>query len=55
MDNENHKNTWNNFTKVCFMGNNCSNTSACFDGNISFIKFSMNLVSISENKNLKKE
>ncbi len=41
------------FYKICFMGYSCGDTSACFNGNISFI-MPMNLVSISENKNLEK-
>ena len=40
MDNENHKNTWNNFTKVCFVGNCCCNMCFDFNGNILIIKFS---------------
>ena len=36
MDNENHKNTWNNFTKFVY-GNRCCNYNFSFNGNISFI------------------
>ena len=39
MDNENHKNTWNNFTKICFVGNCSCNYCFSFNGYISFIIF----------------
>jgi ribosomal protein L36 len=40
MDNENHKNTWNNFTKFVLVGNNCSNIGFGFNGNIFIIIYS---------------
>ena len=37
MDNENHKNTWNNFTKFVLWGTIAVITVFSFNGNISFI------------------
>ena len=35
MDNQNHKNTWNNFTKVCAVGSTiCCDRCIGFNGNI---------------------
>ena len=55
MDNENHKNTWNNFTKVCFVGNCRGNRCFSFNGNIlAVIIFTMKIASILENQKIEK-
>ena len=56
MDNENHKETWNNFTKFVTWGDYCCSSNFGFDGNILIINFNffMNLASISENHNIEK-
>ena len=36
MDNDNHKNTWNNFTKFVLWGTVAVITSFNFNGNISY-------------------
>ena len=51
MDNESHKNTWNNFTKFVLVGNNCCSCCFNFNGNISF---DMIIGSITENKKIEK-
>ena len=37
MDNESHKNTWNNFTKFALGFGSCG-CSSCFDGNFSVVE-----------------
>jgi hypothetical protein len=39
MDNENHKNTWNNFTKFVLWGTVVCNIDPNFNGNIFVIVF----------------
>ena len=54
MDNENHKNTWNNFTKFVLWGTVAVIASFSFNGNILIISLLMRIASILENKNIEK-
>ena len=56
MDNNSHKNTWNNFTKFVLWGTVAVITVLVLMCNISSIVFLffMNLASISENHNIEK-
>ena len=44
MDNESHKNAWNNFTKFVLWGTVAVVSSFSFNGNISFIDFNLFLL-----------
>ena len=55
MDNNDHKNTWEGFTKVCSLGNNCSHS---YSSNFSYyftIKFVMIIGSTKEDLSIEKE
>ena len=54
MDNQNHKNTWNNLHKICVVGNCRCHRCFSFNGNILAIKFSMRIASVLENQNIEK-
>ena len=55
MDNENHKNTWNNFYKVCSMGFCRCSLSFSFNGNFLIVAFNYeNWFNFLENQNIEK-
>ena len=50
MDNENHKNTWNNFTKFVLWGTVAVIGSFSFNGNILTVRLMYENCSILENQ-----
>ena len=51
MDNENHKNTWNNFTRFVFVGDYCYYCCVGFNGDIFTLKASYeNWISLRKSK-----
>jgi hypothetical protein len=54
MDNENHKNTWNNFTKFVIVGNCRGYWCFSFNGNILTIRLMYENCFFSENQKIEK-
>ena len=54
MDNENHKNTWNNFTKFVLWGSVAVVCCFSINGNFLIVSSKMRIGSILENQNFEK-